>query len=100
MGPEGSELEKYLREVKRIGSDLDRAMRLAAADMDRLGREALNEAAQNAKLGGKEAEQALLRLEKELKEGGPSIKKEMEDLQRRMSEAATKVEQEIRRHIK
>ena len=95
-----SELDRYLKEIRRIGNDLDVAVRSAASDMDRLGREALRDAAENAKKGGKEAEQALLRLERELKEGGPNIRKEMEDLQRRMNEAVARVEQEIKRHIK
>lgn len=100
MSPEGSELDRYIREMKRIGSDLERAMRSAGSDMDRLGREALNEAAENAKRGGKEAEQALLRLEQELKAGGPNIRKGMDDLQQRMNEVAIRVEQEIKRRIK
>ena len=99
MGPEGSELDKCLREIKRIGADLEKAMRSAASDMDRLGREALNGAVESAKVGGKEAEQALLRLEQELRQGGPNIKKEMEDLQHRMNEAVTRVEREIKKSL-
>jgi hypothetical protein len=100
MSPEGSDLDKYLSEIKRIGADLEQAIRKAASDMDRIGRDVLNDTVENARLGGKEAEQALLRLEKELKEGGPHIKKEMDDLQRRMNETASRVEQEIRRRLK
>lgn len=100
MTNEGNELNRYLQEMKRIGKDLDKAMRAAAKDMDRLGRDALKDAENNAKLGAKEAEQALLRLEQDLKDGGPNIKKEMEDLQCRMTEMAARVEQEINRRIK
>ena len=75
-------------------------MRSAASDMDRLGREALQEATENAKRGAKEAEQALLRLESELKKGGPNIRKEMEDLSRRLGETVSRVEQEIGKRLK
>ncbi len=95
-----SDLEKYLREIKRIGSSLDQSMKAAAADMDRLGREALKDATEMAKVGGKEAEQALLRLEQELKEGGPNIRREMDDVQRRLEEVASRLEQDLKRFLK
>jgi len=95
-----SDLDKYVKEIRRIGGDLERALRAAAQDLDRLGREALTEAAMNAKQGGKEAEQALLRLERDLREGGPNIRRGMEELQRRMNEAAAKLEEELKRPSK
>ncbi len=65
------DLERYLRDIRRVGEDLEKAVRAAAKDLDRLGREVLEDTAANAKLGGKEAEEALLRLEKD-QEGGPT----------------------------
>jgi len=100
MSLEKSELEKYLHEMKRIGSDLEKVMRSAAGDIDRLGRDAVKEATENAKKGGVEAERALRRLEQEWKEGGPTIKKEMEDLQHLMNETVAKVEREIKKYLK
>jgi hypothetical protein len=92
-----SDLERYMREIRKVGEDLERAMRAAAQDLDRLGREVLDDTVTNAKLGGKEAEEALLRLEKDLQEGAPNLRREMDLLLKRLSEAAARVERELDR---
>ena len=92
-----SDLEHYMREIRQVGEDLERAMRSAARDLDRLGREVLDDTVTNAKLGGKEAEQALLRLEKDLQEGAPNLRREMDLLLKRVGEAAARVERELNR---
>lgn len=91
-----SDLERYMREIRQVGEDLEKAMRSAAKDLDRLGREVLDDTVNNAKLGGKEAEQALLRLEKDLQEGAPNLRREMDLVLKRMGEAAARVERELR----
>ncbi len=95
-----SDLERYMREIRKVGEDLERAMRAAAQDLDRLGREVLDDTVTNAKLGGKEAEEALLRLEKDLQEGAPNLRREMDLLLKRLSEAAARVERELDRSDK
>ncbi len=95
-----SELERYLQEIRQVGENLEKAMRSAAQDLDRLGREVLGDTVSNAKLGGKEAEEALLRLEKDLQEGAPNLRREMELLLKRLGEAAAKVERELDRSEK
>lgn len=92
-----SDLERYMMEIRKVGEDLDKAMRSAARDLDRLGKEVLGDAVHNAKLGGKEAEEALLRLEKDLQEGGPNLRREMDLLLKRMGEAAARVQRELNR---
>ena len=94
------DLERYLRDIRRVGEDLERAVRTATKDLDRLGREVFDDTAANAKLGGKEAEEALLRLEKDLREGGPNVRREMETFINRLNEAATRVERELERREK
>jgi len=94
------DIERYMKEIKRVGENLEKAMRAAAKDLDRLGREALGDTVTNAKLGGKEAEEALLRLEKDLQEGGPNLRREMETLVKRMNEAVAKAERELNRQEK
>ncbi len=95
-----SELERYMQEIRQVGENLEKAMRSAAQDLDRLGREVLGDTVSNAKLGGKEAEEALLRLEKDLQEGAPNLRREMELLLKRLGEAAAKVERELNRSEK
>ena len=95
-----SELERYMQEIRQVGENLEKAMRSAAQDLDRLGREVLGDTVSNAKLGGKEAEEALLRLEKDLQEGAPNLRREMELLLKRLGEAAVKVERELNRSEK
>ncbi|KAF5030321.1 hypothetical protein DSECCO2_639330 [anaerobic digester metagenome] len=92
-----SELERYLKEVRRVGEDLEKAMRAAARDLDRLGRDVLDDTMVNAKKGGKEAEDALLRLEKDLQKGAPDLRREMDLLWKRFNEAAARVESELNR---
>ncbi|NLX46789.1 MAG: hypothetical protein GXY70_01255 [Euryarchaeota archaeon] len=91
------DLERYLREVKRVGEDLERSMRSAALDLERLGREVLDDTVSDAKLGGREAEKALLRLERDLQEGAPNIRREMESLLNWLNEAVARVERELDR---
>lgn len=91
------DIERHVKEIRRVGENLERAVRTAAQDLDRLGREVLEGTVTNAKLGGREAEEALLRLEKELQEGGPNIRKEMDNVLRRLSDAAARVERELER---
>ncbi|OPX63732.1 MAG: hypothetical protein A4E30_00583 [Methanomassiliicoccales archaeon PtaB.Bin215] len=95
-----SDLERYMQEIRKVGEDLEKALRAAAQDLDRLGREVLGDTVTNAKLGGKEAEEALLRLEKDLQEGGPNLRREMELLLKRLNEAAARVERELDRRDK
>ncbi len=95
-----SDLERYMQEIRKVGEDLEKALRAAAQDLDGLGREVLGDTVTNAKLGGKEAEEALLRLEKDLQEGGPNLRREMELLLKRLNEAATRVERELDRRDK
>lgn len=95
-----SELERYMQEIRQVGENLEKAMRSAAQDLDRLGREVLGDTVSNAKLGGKEAEEALLRLEKDLQEGAPNLRREMELLLKRLGEAAARVERELDRSKK
>lgn len=95
-----SDLERYMREIRQVGEDLEKALRSAAKDLDRLGREVLDDTVNNAKLGGKEAEQALLRLEKDLQEGAPNLRREMDLVLKRMGEAAARVERELNRFEK
>lgn len=92
-----NDLERYMREIRQVGEDLEKAMRSAARDLDRLGREVLDDTVNNAKLGGKEAEQALLRLEKDLQEGAPNLRREMDMVLKRIGEAAARVERELNR---
>lgn len=92
-----SDLERYMREIRHVGEDLEKAMRSAARDLDRLGREVLDDTVTNAKQGGREAEEALLRLEKDLQEGAPNLRREMDLLLKRMGEAAARVEKELKR---
>jgi len=92
-----SDPERYAREIRKVGEDLEKAMRSAARDLDRLGREVLDDTVTNAKLGGKEAEEALLRLEKDLQEGGPNLRREMDLLVKRLGDAAARVERELKR---
>ena len=92
-----SDLERYMQEIRQVGEDLEKAMRSAARDLDRLGREVLGDTVTNAKLGGKEAEEAFLRLEKDLQEGAPNLRREMDLLLKRMGEAAARVEKELKR---
>ncbi len=92
-----SDLERYMREIRQVGEDLEKAMRSAARDLDRLGREVLDDTVTNAKQGGREAEEALLRLEKDLQEGAPNLRREMDLLLKRMGEAAARVEKELKR---
>lgn len=95
-----SELERYMQEIRKVGEDLERAMRASAQDLDRIGREVLGDTVTNAKLGGKEAEEALLRLEKDLQEGGPNLRREMDQLLKRLGEAVARVERELDRREK
>ncbi|MHC1679680.1 MAG: hypothetical protein AB9860_00295 [Methanomassiliicoccales archaeon] len=95
-----SELERYMLEIRKVGEDLEKAMRSAALDLDRLGREVLGDTVTNAKQGGKEAEEALLRLEKDLQEGAPNLRREMDLLLKRLGDAAARVEQELTRREK
>ncbi|HNU35108.1 MAG TPA: hypothetical protein PKJ15_00785 [Methanomassiliicoccales archaeon] len=95
-----SDLEGYMREIRKVGEDLEKAMRAAARDLDRLGKEVLGDTVTNAKLGGKEAEEALLRLEKDLQEGAPNLRREMDLLLKRLSEAAARLERELDRSDK
>jgi hypothetical protein len=95
-----SELERYMQEIRKVGEDLEKAMRTAARDLDRMGREVLGDTMSNAKLGGKEAEEALLRLEKDLQEGAPNLRREMDLLLKRLGDAAARVEQELKRREK
>lgn len=95
-----SELERYIQEIRQVGENLEKAFRAAAQDLDRLGREVLGDAVANAKLGGKEAEEALLRLEKDLQEGAPNLRREMDLLLKRLNEAAARVERELDRRNK
>lgn len=95
-----SDLERYMQEIRKVGEDLEKAMRSATKDLDRLGREVLGDTVSNAKLGGKEAEEALLRLEKDLQEGGPNLRREMDKLLKRLGEAAARVERELDRREK
>jgi len=88
-------MERYLLEIRKVGEDLEKAMRSAARDLDRLGREVLGDTVTNARQGGKEAEEALLRLEKDLQEGGPNLRREMDLLLKRMNDAALRVEREL-----
>ena len=90
-----SEFERYLLEIRKVREDLEKAMRSAAQDLDRLGREVLSDTVTNATQGGKEAEEALLRLEKDLQEGGPNLRREMDLLLKRMNDAALRVEREL-----
>jgi len=90
-----SDMERYLLEIRKVGEDLEKAMRSAARDLDRLGREVLGDTVTNARQGGKEAEEALLRLEKDLQEGGPNLRREMDLLLKRMNDAALRVEREL-----
>ena len=92
-----SEFERYLLEIRKVREDLEKAMRSAAQDLDRLGREVLSDTVTNARQGGKEAEEALLRLEKDLQEGAPNLRREMDLLLKRMGEAAARVEKELKR---
>jgi hypothetical protein len=92
-----SDLERYMREIRQVGEDLEKAMRSAARDLDRLGREVLGDTVTNARQGGREAEEALLRLEKDLQEGAPNLRREMDLLLKRMGEAAARVEKELNR---
>lgn len=92
-----SDPKRYVREIRKVGEDLEKAMRSAARDLDRLGREVLDDTVTNAKLGGKETEEALLRLEKDLQEGAPNLRREMELLLKRLGDAAARVEKEIKR---
>jgi len=55
----------------------------------------LGDTVTNARQGGKEAEEALLRLEKDLQEGGPNLRREMDLLLKRMNDAALRVEREL-----
>ena len=100
MGTEDDELDSYLKELRRIGTDLEKAMHVAVRDIDRLGRDALKDATENAKKGGKEAEEALLRLERDLRNGTPSIRREMESVRRHLDETFENIEKEIRRGMK
>jgi len=95
-----SELERYMQEIRKVGENLEKAMRAAAQDLDRLGREALGDTVTNAKIGGKEAEEALLRLENDLQQGAPNLRREMDLLLKRLSEAAARVERELDRREK
>jgi len=95
-----SEFERYLLEIRKVGEDLEKAMRSAARDLDRLGREVLSDTVTNARQGGKEAEEALLRLEKDLQEGGPNLRREMDLLLKRLNDAALRVEHELDRREK
>ncbi|MHC1710472.1 MAG: hypothetical protein AB9819_08725 [Methanomassiliicoccales archaeon] len=95
-----SELERYRQEIRKVGEDLDKAMRTAAQELDRLGKEVLGDTVTNAKIGGKEAEDALLRLEKDLQQGGPNLRREMDQLLKRLGEAAARVERELDRREK
>jgi hypothetical protein len=95
-----SDLERYIQEIRQVGENLEQAMRSAAQDLDRLGREVLGDAVANAKLGGREAEQALLRLEKDLQKGAPNLRREMDLLLKRLNEAAARVERELARRDK
>ncbi len=95
-----SDMERYLLEIRKVGEDLEKAMRSAARDLDRLGREVLGDTVTNARQGGKEAEEALLRLEKDLQEGGPNLRREMDLLLKRMNDAALRVERELDKHEK
>ncbi len=95
-----SDLERYMQEIRQVGEDLEKAMRSAARDLDRLGREVLGDTVTNAKLGGKEAEEAFLRLEKDLQEGAPNLRREMDLLLKRMGDAADRVEKELNRSKK
>ncbi|GEM_PF-1142181 len=92
-----SDLERYMLEIRKVGEDLEKAMRAAAQDLERLGRDVLGDTVTNAKQGGKEAEEALLRLEKDLQEGGPNLRRETEILLKRFNEAAARVERELKR---
>ncbi len=94
------DLERLMLDLRRVGEDLEKAMRSAAQDLDRLGKDVLDDTVANAKLGGKEAEEALLRLEKDLREGGPNLRREMELVLKRMGEAAAWVERELSRRQK
>jgi hypothetical protein len=89
-----------MQEIRKVGEDLEKAMRTAARDLDRMGREVLGDTMSNAKLGGKEAEEALLRLEKDLQEGAPNLRREMDLLLKRLGDAAARVEQELKRREK
>jgi len=95
-----SEIERYMQEIRKVGEDLEKAMHAAAQELDRLGKEALGDTVTNAKLGGKEAEDALLRLEKDLREGGPNLRREMDLLLKRLGDAAARVERELNRREK
>lgn len=95
-----SDLEHYVLEIRKVGEDLERSMRHAAHDLDRLGKEVLGDTVTKARLGGKEAEEALLRLEKDLQEGGPDLRREMDLLLKRFGEAAARIEQELKRFEK
>ncbi len=95
-----SEIERYRLEIRKVGEDLEKAMRSAAQELDRLGKEVLGDTVTNAKQGGKEAEEALLRLEKDLQEGGPNIRREMDLLLKRLGDAAARVEKELNRREK
>lgn len=95
-----SDLERFRLEIRKVGEDLEKAMRAAAQELDRLGKEVLGDTAANAKLGGKEAEEALLRLEKDLQEGGPNLRREMDQLLKRLGDAAARVEKELDRREK
>jgi len=95
-----SELERYRQEIRKVGEDLDKALRTAAQELDRLGKDVLGDTVTNAKIGGKEAEEALLRLEKDLQQGGPNLRREMDLLLERLGEAAARVERELNRREK
>ncbi len=95
-----SEIERYRLEIRKVGEDLEKAMRAAAQELDRLGKEVLGDTVTNAKQGGKEAEEALLRLEKDLQEGGPNLRREMDLLLKRLGDAAARVEKELNRREK
>ncbi len=94
------DLERLMQDLRRVGEDLEKAMRTAAQDLDRLGKDVLDDTVANAKIGGKEAEDALLRLEQDLREGAPNLRREMDLVLRRMGEAAAWVERELSRRQK